>query len=102
MSIKPSFSHISQSVVRKLHFMFVCFISKLAEIDHDARDEALRRKLFQTVANTSEYVEFGTEILLDSPAPRTPDMVCPSIPHSRFDFILVQYQFPASENLNPK
>lgn len=45
-------------------------------IDHDARDASLRKKLFQTMANTGERTEFEREILLDSPAPRTPDMVC--------------------------
>lgn len=47
-----------------------------AEIDHDARDASLRRKLFQTIANTSDHShEFDREVHLDSPAPQTPEMV---------------------------
>lgn len=48
------------------------------EIDHDARDASLRRKLFQTATNTSHHsteTEFERDVHLDSPAPQTPDMV---------------------------
>lgn len=45
-------------------------------IDHDARDASLRRKLFQTIANTSQQsAEYEREVHLDSPAPQTPEMV---------------------------
>lgn len=45
-------------------------------IDHDARDASLRRKLFQTIGNTSEYsAEYERDVQLDSPPPQTPEMV---------------------------
>lgn len=45
-------------------------------IDHDARDLSLRRKLFQSVANTSDHsTEYDRDVQLDSPAPQTPEMV---------------------------
>ncbi|XP_031630119.1 protein aurora borealis [Contarinia nasturtii] len=46
-------------------------------IDHDARDASLRRKLFQTATNTSNHSnepEFERDVHLDSPAPQTPEM----------------------------
>lgn len=47
-----------------------------SSIDHDARDASLRRKLFQTVANTSDHsTEYERDVHLDSPAPQTPEMV---------------------------
>lgn len=47
-----------------------------AIIDHDARDASLRRKLFQTIANTSDHsTEYERDVHLDSPAPQTPEMV---------------------------
>lgn len=46
-------------------------------IDHEARDASLRRKLFQTCANTSEHgTGYERDIHLDSPVPQTPEMVC--------------------------
>lgn len=46
-------------------------------IDHEARDASLRRKLFQTCANTSENCNgYERDIHLDSPVPQTPEMVC--------------------------
>lgn len=50
-------------------------------IDHDARDASLRRKLFQSVANTSDHsTEYDRDVHLDSPAPQTPEMVGHDIP----------------------
>lgn len=47
-----------------------------AAIDHEARDASLRRKLFQTCANTSEICNgYERDIHLDSPVPQTPEMV---------------------------
>lgn len=55
----------------------------IVHIDHDARDESLRRKLFQTIANTSKQSsEYERDVHLDSPAPQTPEMV------THFSFII--------------
>lgn len=59
-----------------------------AEIDHEARDASLRRKLFQTIANTSNHSsEYDRDVHLDSPAPQTPEMVNEHI----FSFLCVTF-----------
>lgn len=53
-------------------------VNNSSVIDHDARDASLRRKLFQTFANTSNVssnTEYERDVLLDSPTPQTPEMV---------------------------
>lgn len=62
-------------------------------IDHDARDASLRRKLFQTIANTSEYsTEYERDVHLDSPPPQTPEMVNIHITNI-FIYILYAFNF---------
>lgn len=67
---------LESSNIRQLLFHVFFYLFELADIDHEARDASLHNKLFVTGADTIEDAEYERDVHLDSPAPRTPDMVC--------------------------
>lgn len=72
-------------------------------IDHDARDASLRRKLFQTYgnANDTSSTEYERDVLLDSPAPQTPELELRNMRSQRFLTPQGQRVSDADENHSP-